>query len=334
VSQIFWERLLAAIKAPFESFVSLQSSFHLLFLALTLLFCAGVYARHARRPLRLRTLRRFLLPRRVFLHASAKLDYKYYFIAAVLRAGMLGSMVVSSNVVAAGINALLTKTFGVSAPLGAPLYMILPLATIMQVVLFDLGYWIAHRTMHEIPLLWEFHKTHHAAEVLTPATSARSHPVDDLIQTNFIAGCLGLGYGVLVYLFGEAAQPITLFETNVIFFIYFLTIFHLRHSHIWLPIRGWLGYIIQSPAHHHIHHSTAPRHTGKNLGFCLSLWDWAFGTLYMPDKREQLEFGLGHESADFASIGELLMRPFHNAVRLLTSRAKPEPTPAVAKHET
>lgn len=338
MSQIFWERLLAAIKAPFESFVSLQSSFHLLFLALTLLFCAGIYARHARRPLRLRTLRRFLLPRRVFLHASAKLDYKYYVIAAALRAGMLGSMVVSSAVVAAGINALLTKTFGASAPLGAPLYVILPLATIVQVVLFDLGYWIAHRTMHEIPLLWEFHKTHHAAEVLTPATSARSHPVDDLIQTNFIAGCLGLGYGVLVYLFGEAAQPITLFETNVIFFIYFLTIFHLRHSHIWLPIRGWLGYIIQSPAHHHIHHSTAPRHAGKNLGFSLSLWDWAFGTLYMPDKREQLEFGLGHESADFASIGELLMRPFHNALRLLTSRAKPEPSsapiPAVAKHET
>jgi hypothetical protein len=77
---------------------------------------------------------------------------------------------------------------------------------------------------------------------------------------------------------------------------------------------------------------------GKNLGFCLSLWDWAFGTLYMPDKREKLEFGLGHESAGFASIGELLMRPFHNALRLLTSRAKPEPSsapiPAVVKHET
>jgi sterol desaturase/sphingolipid hydroxylase (fatty acid hydroxylase superfamily) len=49
----------------------------------------------------------------------------------------------------------------------------------MQVVLFDLGYWIAHRTMHEIPLLWEFHKTHHAAEVLTPLTAARAHPIED-----------------------------------------------------------------------------------------------------------------------------------------------------------
>lgn len=331
MSQVFWERLLAAVKAPFESLVSPQSSFNLLFLGLTLLFCAAIYARHARRPLRLRTLRRFLLPRRIYLHASAKLDYKYYVVAAALRAGMLGSMVISSNLVAAGVIATLTGTFGASVPIAAPLYVIVPVATIMQVVLFDLGYWVAHRTMHEIPLLWEFHKTHHAAEVLTPLTSARSHPVDDLIQTNFIAGALGLGYGVLVYLFGEGAQPATLLETNAIFFVYFLTIFHLRHSHIWLPIRGWLGYIIQSPAHHHIHHSTAPRHLGKNLGFCLSMWDWAFGTLYVPNKREQLEFGLGHESAEFASVKDLLLQPFAKVARLFAVRAKSAP---VIEHET
>ena len=114
-------------------------------------------------------------------------------------------------------------------------------------------------------------------------------------------------------MFGEKAQPLTLLETNIIFFVYFLTIFHLRHSHLWLPIRGWMGYIIQSPAHHQIHHSTAPRHIGKNLGFSLSLWDWAFGTLYMPDKREALEYGLGAESADFASVKDLLLQPFRDA---------------------
>jgi sterol desaturase/sphingolipid hydroxylase (fatty acid hydroxylase superfamily) len=332
VTQIFWERLLAAVKAPLVSLVSPQSSFNLLFVGLTLLFCAAIYALNARRPLRLRTLRRFLLPRRIFLHASARLDYKYYVIATALRAGMLGSMVISSAAVAGAVIAALNGAFGASAPLAVPLYVILPLATVVQVVLFDLGYWVAHRTMHEIPLLWEFHKTHHAAEVLTPLTAARAHPVEDLIQTNFVAATLGLGYGVLVYLFGETAQPLTLLETNVVFFFYFLTIFHLRHSHIWLPIRGWLGYIIQSPAHHHIHHSTASRHLGKNLGFCLSMWDWAFGTLYVPDRREELEFGLGHESAQFSSVKELLLRPFHNAARLLAFRAKP--APVVAEHET
>jgi len=94
---MFRERLLAAIKAPLESFVTPQSSFNLLFVAMTLLFCAAIYALHARRPLRLRTLRRFLLPRRIFLRASAKPGYKYCVVAAALRSGMLGGMVITSS---------------------------------------------------------------------------------------------------------------------------------------------------------------------------------------------------------------------------------------------
>ena len=332
MSQLVWERLLAAVKAPLDSLIAPQSSFNLFFLALTLAFCAGIYAVNARRPLRLRTLRRFLLPRRVFLHASAKLDYKYYVVATALRAGMLGSMIVSSTMVATGVVGLLNATFGALPPIAAPLTLMVPLATILQVVLFDLGYWIAHRVMHEVPLLWEFHKTHHAAEVLTPATAARAHPVEDLLQTNTVAAALGFGYGVLFYVFGEKAQPLTLLETNIVFFFYFLTIFHLRHSHIWLPIRGRLAYIIQSPAHHQIHHSTAAKHVGKNLGFCLSMWDWAFGTLYVPDKHDRLEFGLGAESAEFASVKSLLFLPFAKAARLLALRARP--ASAVVEHET
>ena len=315
---------LSTLAAPFASFVTFPSNFHVLFLGVTFLFCVGVYALRAKRPLRLRTLRRFLLPRRIFLHPSAKLDYKYYVLISLLRSGMLGGMVISSNALAAFVGFGLTGLFGPAHPIGAPFWLVAVIATLMQVVLFDLGYWIGHRIMHEIPLLWEFHKPHHAAEVLTPATSARSHPVDDLLQTNFIAAALGLGYGFLVYVFGETTQPLTLLQTNVVFFVYFLTIFHLRHSHVWLPIKGWLGYIIQSPAHHQIHHSTQPRHFGKNLGFCLSFWDWLFGTLYVPTRHEEIEFGLGEESADFATIKDLLLMPFQKSYRLIRgSSARP-----------
>jgi len=330
--QQFWERLYIATIAPIQSLVSLQSSFNVMFLALTLLFCVGIYSFRAGRFLGLRTLRRLLFPRHIFLHDSAKLDYKYYAIATALRAGVLGSMVVSSSAVAGIATFTLSSVLGPSVPLAAPSPLILLVATVVQVLLFDLGYWIAHRTMHAIPLLWEFHKPHHAAEVLTPATSARSHPVDDLIQTNFTACTLGLGYGVLVYAFGEAAQPLKLLETNIIFLAYFLTIFHLRHSHVWLPIRGWLGYIIQSPAHHQIHHSMDPRHQGKNLGFCLSVWDWAFGTLYTPDVREALQFGLGQEGEDFATVKDLFLRPFGKASGLFATREKSRPL--IAKHKT
>jgi hypothetical protein len=32
--------------------------------------------------------------------------------------------------------------------------------------------------------------------------------------------------------------------------------------------------------------------SAKNLGFTLALWDWLFGTLYLPREREKLEFGM------------------------------------------
>jgi sterol desaturase/sphingolipid hydroxylase (fatty acid hydroxylase superfamily) len=310
-----WQKAQTAVAAPFESFFVFPSTFHVLFLALTFLVSVVVYAARARRPFRLSAIRRFVLPRRIFLHRSAKLDYQYYPLMTMLRAGMLGGMAVSSSATASFVLQSLRTVFGAMPPLAAPHWLLIVLVTVLQVVMFDLGYWIGHRIMHQIPLLWEFHKTHHAAEVLTPATAARSHPVDDLIQTNFIAAALGVGYGLLVYAFGEGAQPLSLLGTNVLFFFYFLTLFHLRHSHVWLPIRGWLGYIIQSPAHHQIHHSTHPRHYNKNLGFCLSLWDWIFGTLYVPDKREAIEFGLGEENADFASLKDLFLRPFINVAR-------------------
>jgi sterol desaturase/sphingolipid hydroxylase (fatty acid hydroxylase superfamily) len=31
-----------------------------------------------------------------------------------------------------------------------------------------------------------------------------------------------------------------------------------------------------------VHHSANPKHFNKNFGSCLALWDWMFGTLYMP----------------------------------------------------
>ena len=64
------------------------------------------------------------------------------------------------------------------------------------------------------------------------------------------------------------------------FFIYVYV--HLQHSQVWIAFTGWLGRLFMSPAHHQIHHSSNPAHFNKNLGSCLALWDWMFGTLHVP----------------------------------------------------
>jgi sterol desaturase/sphingolipid hydroxylase (fatty acid hydroxylase superfamily) len=313
---------------PVQALLSLSSPYNLAFLMCGLLFGTSLYLAARKRPLSLRALRRFLLPARVFLHPSAKLDYKYYFVIMALRGVLLGSMILSSALVAGVVFAALAHLFGPGPIVSAPTWVIAVTFTILQVVLFDLGYWIGHRLMHEVPVLWEFHKPHHAAEVLNPATAARAHPMEDLLQTNTVAMALGLGQALSMFVFGVEGQPLTLLETNVVFFVYFITIFHLRHGHIWLPVKGWLGHIIQSPAHHQIHHSTRPEHFGKNLGFSLSVWDWAFGTLYVPNKRETIAFGLGEESRDYRSITDLLVQPFIKVWRMATASASGQNTSA------
>jgi sterol desaturase/sphingolipid hydroxylase (fatty acid hydroxylase superfamily) len=78
---------------------------------------------------------------------------------------------------------------------------------------------------------------------------------------------------------------------------FLLTYGHLRHSNMWIAFSGVAGRILQSPAHHQLHHSANPAHFDKNLGFALALWDRAFGTLAIPAKaREPIVFGVGGEA--------------------------------------
>ena len=281
----------------------------------------------------LRGVLRFVFPRRILMHPSARLDYQYFFIGALIHVVMLTGMVLSSTLISEGTLATLASASGMTAPFAGLNWLVAALImTITYVLLFDLGYWIGHRLMHEIPLLWEFHKPHHAAEVMTPITSTRAHPMEDIIQSNAIAIVVGFGHGISLWLLGPGAQPISLLGVNVILLAFYVTLFHLRHSHVWLPVSGRLAYIIQSPAHHQIHHSDDPRHMGKNLGFCLSFWDWMFGTLYVPSEKESLTFGIGDESHDYRSLHGFLLQPFLKAGTMIAGlmrRGAETPAPAI-----
>jgi sterol desaturase/sphingolipid hydroxylase (fatty acid hydroxylase superfamily) len=228
--------------------------------------------------------------------------------------------------------AALTGLFGPGHEAVTASYTVTALTTVVFVVAFDLGYWFSHWLLHRYDFLWEFHKVHHSAEVLNPFTAFRSHPIDDLLQFNTISLVTGSAYGVIVYLFGAGAQQFTLLQINVVMLVYYLTIFHLRHTHVWLPVRGALAYVIQSPAHHQIHHSMEKQHSGKNLGFCLSLWDWTFGTLFIPEEERRFRFGIGKEGQEFNSVARLYARPFVQIARSIRRKLRllPPSPPAAA----
>src|SRR5262245_38770486 len=258
-----------------------------LYLVSAFVFCIAIYFFKAKAP-SLRGLLRYCLPRRVLLHRSALLDYRYFIVNRVV----FGLLLLPA-LPAAALGAAIAMSTGLNVAFGPGTgFQSLFLQTLLSALALDLGLFLAHRLQHEVPLLWEFHKVHHSAEVLTPASAYRMHPVDDLVSMTLSGALGGLVVGVFQWLDPGNPGPLVLLGLHAAVFLYYLAGFNLRHSHVWLDYPAWLGRILISPAQHQIHHSAAPEHAGKNLGFIFTFWDAARGTLVRPARRERLVFGL------------------------------------------
>lgn len=302
--------------APVEqSFLELGSP-----LSLLSLFCALFFAivfilskRPGQRDLSLKLLLRALLPRRMIFSASSRTDFFFLLLAVFIAGPALTWAVVSGMLVSAQVTHTLTWMFGAPSPTALSIFECQLIATLFLFLAHELAYWTDHYLSHRIPLLWQFHKVHHAAEVLTPMTNARVHPVDTLVYANIVALFMGLTGGVLSYLFGRPSLAITLGGTNIILVMFYCTISHLQHSHFWIATTGGLGRVLFSPAHHQIHHSADRVHFDKNFGHCLAIWDWMFGTLHVPSRAPMpLRYGVAAEGYDpHGARGALLMPIVH-----------------------
>lgn len=313
---------------------SLGSHFSLTSLGVALLiatlFFTAQRLKRGRR-LRWRTIVRALFPRRIVHHKSNQADIGYLFFNIFAFGVMFGWAVLSYQAITNGLITGLVSLFGPVAPTSLPVYVSNGVVTVMLFLAYELGYWFNHWLSHKVPVLWEFHKVHHSAEVLTPLTNFRVHPVYGWIFANILAFSVAVANGLGNYMFGDTAYQYALSDTNIILVLFIHAYVHLQHSHMWIAFRGLLGRILVSPAHHQVHHSADPKHFNKNFGSCLAVWDWMFGTLYVPDKkREVLSFGVeGHQDAHTVK-GELIDPLVHAAghFRPLLARPRDPLTPA------
>jgi sterol desaturase/sphingolipid hydroxylase (fatty acid hydroxylase superfamily) len=219
------------------------------------------------------------------------------------------------------VHDLLVRLLGPGRPAPLTPWIASSLLTIGLFLAYELGYWVDHRLSHAIPFLWAFHRVHHTAEQLSPLTNFRVHPVDSIVYLNILALFIGLTHGALTYWLGSGLSQFSIANNNVILFVFMFLLIHLQHSHVWIPARGFWGRIIQSPAHHQLHHSTNSAHFNRNFGGCLAVWDWLFGTLLIPEKhRERLAFGVESEGENPHSVVGAVIVP---TARALTGLAAP-----------
>jgi sterol desaturase/sphingolipid hydroxylase (fatty acid hydroxylase superfamily) len=278
-----------------------------------LIVCALYYARRRQargRDVSVRGFVRSIFPRCVLLHPSSLVDMRLWALNGVVFASAYGMLGLGLFFWRDAVVSALTHGFGPHAPAFWPAWTVLTLATVAQVLAYELAYWFAHYCFHKVPALWEFHKVHHSAEVMTAFTELRQHPVEIIAFMNLIGLSTGIVFGVMTYAFGPGVRPFTLLNGNILTMMFLVTYGHLRHSHMWIAFTGVAGRILQSPAHHQLHHSDNPVHFDKNLGFALAVWDWAFGTLAIPAKtREPVIFGVGEEAAPLRSALAALITP-------------------------
>jgi len=237
---------------------------------------------------------RFLFPKRIWLHKSSAIDVMLLFFNGVLKSLIFVPVLVTSFTVGFYTVKGLRYMFGVAdiPILIWPDEVVVGCYTLVLVLLSDLTRYFLHRLLHEIPLLWTLHKVHHSAEVMTPLTLYRTHPLE--VMLSLLRDFLTIGFvsGVFFYVFGESVDAMMVLGVNAGRFIFNLAGANLRHSHVWLSYGRRLEKILISPAQHQIHHSDNPIHYNKNYGSQFALWDWIFGTLYVTKKREKITFGL------------------------------------------
>jgi sterol desaturase/sphingolipid hydroxylase (fatty acid hydroxylase superfamily) len=314
---LFWDQAELLIHFIGAKFIAIFMSFGSTFSAPSLFSALGIAVlflllrRRRKRDVRLGVMFRALFPTWLYRSESSKADFCFFLFNAFAFTILFGWAFLSMEFVNQKTTSALGAFFGVlpKAPLGN--FTSTAIMTISSFLAYELGYWAYHYLSHKVPLLWEFHKVHHTAEYLSPMTVFRMHPVDSIAFQQFMAVFIGLTGGAVSYVLGTPMSFFGMNGTNAFLVAFVFVTVHLQHSHIWIAATGPLGCVLMSPAHHQLHHSDNPAHFNKNFGSCLSLFDWMFGTLQMPQRdRERLNFGVGARTVAHHTVIGGLVTPF------------------------
>ncbi len=262
-----------------------------------------------------------LVALRYFKHKSHRLDL-------IMTAGNIGVFamvgglaILSVATVHAAAHGALIALFGTPAPSTLSTTAIGLTWSVALFLAYEFSYWLDHYLSHKIPFLWEFHKVHHSAEVLSPITNFRVHPVDSIVFINIIALCTGITTALLTFGFGMTRIKLEMWGVMSVVGAIVGLASQMQHSHVWLPLTGRLGRLILSPAHHQIHHSVAREHHDTNFGNMFGVFDWLFGTLYLPPKqRPKLVFGVDTLPNPEHDLKEAIVTPFIEAARHLAPK--------------
>lgn len=160
-------------------------------------------------------------------------------------------------------------------------------STLIALIVFELLLYAWHLSIHRFTGLWRaFHQMHHSAERVDVLGAFYFSPLD-------MIGFTLLGSLALVVVIGVSPQAATYF----LFISQFLAVF--QHCNIRTP--HWLGYIIQRPESHNVHHGKGIHHFNYSD---LPIIDMLFGTFRNP---REYDIDVGFYVGASARVKQMMM---------------------------
>lgn len=270
---------------------------------------------------------RFLFPKSIYWHDSAKIDYGIFLINLLISPLILVGVALQTLVSIEVAEVLKAWNNDQAVFVGEWSSLTFGLFILGYTLAADLSVYLLHRFHHRSDLFWPLHALHHSATVMTPVTLFRKHPLWNLLASSFSALLTGLFQGIFVFVFYGGPGKELLFGINTVYVLYNFFGANLRHSHVWLSWGKPLSYLFISPAMHQIHHD--PTRMNRNYGEVFAIWDWLFGSLTIPTHRENFKIGLAEPNphttlwqAYYIPIKELGAQ-FRKRVRKLWSNKVP-----------
>jgi len=205
-----------------------------------------------------------------------------------------------------------------------PLWSILIIGFIIR----DFVQWCIHRLLHKFDFLWRFHKVHHSVEEMGFAAHLRYHWMENVVYRTleYIPLAL-LGIGLydffIIHIFtlawghynhsnisvsgrvtgGILGALIGVVIANGFFDVQLFTTAELMPKFGIILMSSVVGalflgkvmkYLFNNPEMHiwhHAHDLPEERRFGVNFGLTLALWDYIFGTAYIPHNGQNIRLG-------------------------------------------
>ncbi|OWY24500.1 hypothetical protein C7N43_05980 [Sphingobacteriales bacterium UPWRP_1] len=196
-------------------------------------------------------------------------------------------------------------------------------------VVRDFVQWWIHRLLHHSDTLWEFHKVHHSVQQMGFAAHLRYHWMENVVYRSIEylpLAMIGIGLNdfFIIHIFTLAVghynhSNITVsgYVTAGVLGVLLGTVVAVGAFDVQLLPLGWgwapraavvlaagilistllgryMKYIFNSPEMHIWHHAyemPATHRYGINFGLTLALWDYVFGTAYIPYNGRDIQLG-------------------------------------------